>query len=73
MYKIRTYTATVTVTVYEDMGSSWHAPFVEAGARRLALDVLPAKGASIEAGGYGSRVVSVRVRKVAESSSDARP
>jgi hypothetical protein len=72
-YKIRTYTATVTVVVYEDMESSWHEPFTEAQAKRLALDLLPGKGSTIEAGGYGSHIQRETLRKVSESRSPKRP
>lgn len=61
-YKIRTYTATVTVTVYEDMESSWHAPFTEDAAKALARECVYDR-ASVEAGGYGARVVRVTMRK----------
>lgn len=72
-YKIRTYTATVTVVVYEDMESSWHEPFTEARAKRLVTDVLPGRGAFVEAGGYGSHVQRITARKVSESRSSTRP
>lgn len=59
--KVRRYTATVTVEVVEDVDSSWHPPFTEAQAKRLASDLVHT--GFIQAGSYAAEVKRISIRK----------